>query len=98
MENIGTLTLIVLVLAAYRLTRLVVSDSIPFGNLRIRKVGTKLGELLHCPFCVSVWVGAFLALGHGTVGDEWGWQVFVGAMALSGATSLVASLLPHTFD
>lgn len=98
MENIGTLTLIVLVLATYRLTRLVVSDTIPFGNLRTRKVGTKLGELLHCPFCTSVWVGSFLAIGHGAIGDAWAWQVFVGAMALSGAVSLLASLLPHTFD
>lgn len=98
MEHIGILALIALILAAYRLTRLVVSDSVPFEPLRNKAQGTKLGELLTCPFCVSVWVGGFLAAGQGLVGDEWAWQVFVGAMALSGAVSLVASLAHEAFD
>lgn len=98
MENIGTLTLIVLVLAAYRITRLVTADEFPFGGLRDRLHGRWLGKLIICPFCVSVWVGGFLAVGHGTVGDEWPWQVFIGAMAISAVVSLLAALLPHSFD
>lgn len=98
MEHIGVLTIIAMVLAAYRLTRLVVSDTFPFEPLRHKAMGTKLGELLTCPFCVSVWVGGFLAIGQGLVGDGWGWQVFVGAMALSGVVSLLASLAHDSFE
>ena len=98
MENIGTLTLIVLVLAAYRLTRLITADEFPFGGLRDRLHGRWLGKLITCPFCMSVWVGGFLAVGQGIVGDVWGWQVFTGAMAISAVVSLLAALAPHSFD
>lgn len=98
MEDIGTLTVIILVLATYRLTRLIVSDTVPFGNLRTRKVGSKVGYLLSCPFCVSVWSGAFIATGQGIIGDMWGWQVFTSAMALSAVICLLATLLPQSFD
>lgn len=100
MEHIGILTLIALVLAAYRLTRLVVSDEVPFGPLRrnVEGSGSKFEYFMSCPFCVSMWVGGFLALGQGLIGDEWGWQVFAGAMALSGATSLIASLAHDAFE
>lgn len=98
MESIGILTVIVLVLSTYRLTRLLVSDTFPFEKLRLEAHGTWFGKLLSCPFCVSVWVGGFLSAGQSVVGDTWGWQVFVGAMALSGAVSIQASLLPETFD
>ena len=98
MESIGILTILVLILAAYRLTRLVVSDKVPFEGLRDRTVGTKLGYLLTCPFCTSVWVGFGLAIGQGLVGDSGVWQAFIGAMALSAVVSLLASLLPSVFD
>lgn len=100
MEHLGILAVAALILATYRLTRLVTSDEVPFGAVR-RKIegsGSKLEYLMSCPFCVSVWVGGFLAVGQGVIGDEWGWQVFVGAMALSAITCLLASLVPHTFD
>lgn len=100
MEHIGILAVVALVLAAYRLTRLVVSDWVPFGPLRERETskGSKLGDLMDCPFCTSVWVGGLLATGQALVGDGWGWQVFVGAMALSGAVSLLASLGHQAFE
>ena len=98
MGSLGTLTVIALVLATYRLTRLVVSDEFPFGGLRDRMHGRWFGKLITCPFCTSVWVGGFLAAGQVLVGDGWGWLVFVGAMALSAVTSLLASLAPQTFD
>lgn len=100
MEHIGILAVVTLVLATYRLTRLVVSDWVPFGPLRERQKsrGTKLGELMGCPFCVSVWVGAGLAVGHGLADDAWGWLVFIGALALSGVISLLAALVPQSFE
>lgn len=100
MEHFGILTLIVLILAAIRLTRLVVADYMPFGPLRdeASSKGSKLGVLMNCPFCTSVWVAGFLALGQGLIGDEWGWQVFIGAMALSGVVSLLATFGPQVFE
>jgi hypothetical protein len=98
MSDLGTLTVIVLALAAYRLTRLVTVDEFPFGKLRDEMHGSWFGKLITCPFCVSVWLGGFLAVGQGLVGDGWGWQVFIGALALSGVVSLTATLAPQTFD
>ncbi len=98
MESIGLLTLIALILAAYRITRLITSDTFPFEKFRLQMHGTWLGKLLICPFCVSVWIGGGLAVGQGLVGDGWGWQVFIGGWALSAAVSLLAALVPHSFD
>jgi hypothetical protein len=97
-ENIGILTVLVLVLATYRLTRLVTSDTFPFEPLRTRTVGSWFGYLITCPFCVSVWLGGFVAVGQGLIGDTWGWQVFTGAMALSAVVCLLASLAPQSFE
>lgn len=98
MEHIGILTIVALVLATYRLTRLVTSDKVPFEKLRIRNVGSTFGYLLTCPFCISVWVGSFVAAGQGLVGDSGIWQVFIGAMALSGVASMSAALAPQLYD
>lgn len=100
MSHIGILTVIALALAAIRLTRLVVADYMPFGPLRDRasSKGSKLGVLMNCPFCTSVWVGGFLAVGQSLLGDQWGWQVFIGAMALSGVVSLLASFGSQVFE
>lgn len=99
MESIGILTVVALVLAAYRLTRLITVDQFPFEPIRNSTQGHPFfGPLLVCPFCVSVWVGGFLAAGHALIGDGWGWQVFVGSMALSAVVSLLAALAPHSFD
>ena len=100
MESIGILTAVVLALAAFRLTRLVKSDEVPFGPIRrnIEGAGTRLEKLMFCPFCLSVWFGGFLAVGQGLVGDEWAWQVFTGGLALSGVVCLIASLAPQAFD
>jgi hypothetical protein len=99
MDHIGLLTVITLVLAAYRITRLVVADQFPFEPVRLWAHGRPFwGDLLVCPFCVSVWVGGFLAAGQALVGDGVGWHIFIGAMALSAVVSLLASLAPHSFD
>lgn len=98
MGTIGILTLLALILAAYRLTRLVVSDVFPFEPLRTKMVGTKIGYLLTCPFCSSVWVGFGLGIGQLLLGATGVWQVFIGAMALSAIVSIVATYLPALFD
>jgi hypothetical protein len=100
MEHIGILTVIALILATYRLTKLVTVDEVPFGAIR-RKIegsGSKLEYLMSCPFCVSVWVGGFLSVGQGLISDWSPWLMFVSAMALSATTCLLASLAPHSFD
>lgn len=98
MGNIGTLTIIILTLATYRLTRLVTTDTFPFEKIRNNSHGTWFGKLIICPFCISIWLGSFFALGQGLIGEKWGWQVFIGALALSAVTSLLASLAPQSFD
>lgn len=97
METIGILTVLALVLATYRLTRLIVADKI-FEGLRNRTVGSKIGYLVTCPFCLSIWFGIGLAIGHAVFGATLVWQVFIGAMALSAVVSLLASLLPDVFE
>lgn len=60
---------VLLVLAAYRLTRLVTRDSIWEGTrdrLGARLVdqgsglGAKVAELITCPYCAGVWVSALV--------------------------------------
>lgn len=98
MESLGILTVIALVLSAYRLTRLVVVDDFPFGKLRLNMHGSWFGDLITCPFCSSVWIGGFLSLGQGLVGESGIWQGFIGAMALSAVVSILATLVSQVFD
>lgn len=99
MGTIGILTALTLILAAYRLTRLVTVDKFPFETVRLNAMGKPFwGDLLVCPFCVSVWVGFFLAGGQALMGSWVGWQIFIGANALSAVVCLCAALLPRSFD
>lgn len=98
MEHIGILTVIVLILAAYRLTRLVVVDYFPFEKLRLQMHGRWLGKLMTCPFCSSVWIGGGLAAGQALVGDNPVWQVFIAGMAISAVVSLMVTLVPQVFE
>lgn len=57
------LELVVDALATYRLTRLIVEDEIaaPVRNRvweQFDPADSKVGYLLTCPWCVSIWVGA----------------------------------------
>jgi hypothetical protein len=96
-ETIGILTVVALVLATYRLTRLIVADKI-FEGLRTRTVGSKLGYLVTCPFCLSIWFGFGLAIGQAVIGTTMVWQVFIGALALSAVVCILAALVPQLFD
>ena len=80
------------VLAAWRLTHLLAAEDGPFDLvLRLRRrLGTGVwGQLMDCPYCVSLWVAAPLALL--LAGDLAGW--LLGTVALSGAVCIIEAAL-----
>lgn len=81
---------VVLVLAAYRITRLIAVDDLT-APLRDRVHGW-LGELVTCPFCVGVWVSAAVVLfaANTVVPLHWEWVVLVTA-AVAGGQSLCSA-------
>lgn len=85
------LVAVLAVLAVYRLTLLVVADEItrPPRDWLIERVPDRVGVLLSCPWCMSVWISvpvAWVAYEHG--GSGW---FLVPALALS--ASAVAGFL-----
>lgn len=69
----------VLVLAVARLTRLVTTDKVT-ESLRIRVVNrwgadAMISYFVHCPWCVSVYAAAPLAVGYVLAGDTWWYQI-----------------------
>lgn len=94
------MTLVVLALAGYRLTRLVVLDTILDGprDWLLRRLATrphvkapvraKLSELLQCVYCVGVWATlAIVAVWHWAPGLRPGVMV----IAVIGAQALLSS-------
>lgn len=82
--------------ATARLARLVTRDSI-FDTPRLRYVQamdkgghSKLAELAVCPWCISVWIGAAIALaGHSKVP---GYRLATSALAFSLAAGVINEL------
>jgi hypothetical protein len=75
-------------LAAWRLTHLLAAEDGPFGlvlKLRVRLGNGAWGQLMDCPYCMSLWVAAPLALLLAR--DLLGWGLSV--LALSGAVCIV---------
>jgi hypothetical protein len=61
--KLDALTFAIAALACYRLTILISRDLGPWDILKkLRKID-KCSRFLSCVFCVSIWVGAFIALG-----------------------------------
>ncbi|MDN5933891.1 MAG: DUF1360 domain-containing protein [Pseudonocardia sp.] len=62
-------------LAVARLTRLVQEDEVPFGPARELVLDlypdAKATELLRCPWCVSPWLAAFVALARWRYPRAW---------------------------
>lgn len=87
------LAVAVLALAAHRLTRLGLLDTMPFGALRERLVNRKpdgrLAELLTCPWCLGWWVSLGV-VAAASVLPRRVWQ----PLAVALAASSVAALLP----
>lgn len=79
-------------LVAWRLTHLLAAEDGPFGlvlKLRTRLGNGAWGQLMDCPYCVSLWVAAPLALLLAR--DLLGWALSV--LALSGAVCIVEAAL-----
>jgi len=90
------LMLVVGALGTFRGTRMVLQDEILAGFrdwwwAKYPPESTKRGYLLTCPWCLSIWIGAvlaiILALG-GTIG-----LVFVSILAFSALTGIIFELL-----
>lgn len=80
-------------LATHRLTRLVTTDEIaaPVRELIWKNFppeSTKLGYLITCPWCTSIWVGAGVALARRYVP---GWSLLAPALAASSVAGIVES-------
>jgi hypothetical protein len=76
------------VLAAWRITHLLAAEDGPFGlvlKLRERLGNGWWGQLMDCPYCVSLWVALPLAALLAT--DLLGWGLSV--LALSGAVCII---------
>ena len=80
-------------LAVFRLTKLVNDDEI-FADVRDKLLdrfppeSTKLGYLITCPWCVSIYTGLAAALARELAPRPW--NVVASALAFSAATGLVA--------
>lgn len=86
------LAVAVLALAAHRLTRLALLDTMPFGALRDRLVNRKpdgrVAELLTCPWCLGWWVSLAVVLAA-CVLPRRVWQPLAVALAASSVTALL---------
>lgn len=82
---------VVLVLAAYRVARLIAVDDLT-APLRDRTHGW-LGELVTCPFCTGVWVSIAVVLfaANTVLQLHWEWVLLVTA-AVAGGQALCASV------
>lgn len=79
------------VLASWRLSHLVAREDGPFDlvlRLRARAGDGMLGRLMDCPYCLSVWIAAPLALLVTTKPLEW----CLAWWAISGGSSLLERL------
>jgi hypothetical protein len=87
------LGLIVDSLATFRLTKLVNDDEIT-ADLRDKLLErfhpdeTKIGYLITCPWCVSIWAGGAVALARELAPRQW--NVAASALAFSAITGLAA--------
>jgi hypothetical protein len=87
------LGLVVDALAVFRLTKLVNDDEIT-ADLRDKLLerfhpeDTKIGYLITCPWCVSIYAGGAVALARELAPRPWG--VAAQALAFSAITGLVA--------
>jgi hypothetical protein len=82
------LRIVLAVLATWRVAHLIAREDGPFDvvlRLRARAGSGTLGQLMDCPYCVSIWVAAPWAvwIAHGPV--EW----IAVWLAISGGASLL---------
>jgi hypothetical protein len=92
MTSSSCLCLLIASLAAFRIARLVVVDSIldrPRSFVVVRSPRL-VGELLSCEWCVSVWASGVLVVGLAASGLVTGWWLlWLGWPAIAGAAGLM---------
>jgi Protein of unknown function (DUF1360). len=82
-------------LATYRLTRLLQQDTLPpllaiRDRLMARYGASPWSELLNCPWCLSVWLGAVVAVLRRVCPRLWGLAAH--ALAASAVTGLLSQV------
>ncbi len=85
------LQLVLIAGATARLVRLAQEDSIldrPRGWVSRRVRDRKAGELLLCPWCLSIWVGGLVASSWALWGSESWWMAGGAALTASMATGI----------
>ncbi len=85
------LQLVLIVGATARLVRLAQEDSIldrPRAWVARRLEGRKAGELLLCPWCLSIWVGGLVAASWVRWGSDLWWAAGGAALTASMATGI----------
>lgn len=87
--------LVLVSLATARLVRLAQTDTIldPIRRPLLRRAErtkAKGWELLWCPWCLSVWVGAVVAASWLAWGDDRGWSACTAVLAASYVTGILA--------
>lgn len=86
------LELVLIVGAVARLTRLLQTDTIldrPRARVRTWLGDWKVAELLWCPWCLSVWLGALVAVSWWAWGTGRWWLAVMVALTASMATGLL---------
>lgn len=93
------LLLCLLILASYRLSRLISKDSIfePFREWLGKQASNRnrfwlfVAELFHCPYCLGIWISAGFALTVSHSFLEWSLHT----LAIAGGQSLLQELSDH---
>lgn len=86
------LELLIVVLASYRLTHLLVFDSIAEPLRQLLGGRPIVGALIDCYWCAGIWVSAGLAI----VGDLPWMQLPVAILAVAGGQSLLETLVQRS--
>jgi hypothetical protein len=93
MTRAGPVELAVDALAAYRLTRLVIEDRVPFEQTRDwifnRWPESALAEALGCPWCSGMWVAAGATVASSFAPQVW--RPLARTLALSAAIGLLST-------
>lgn len=99
-------TFIAAALATWRLTRMIVSERGPYDLLgRFRfwagvrydmysqpKGTTELSKMIVCPYCLSIWIGALIAI---VTGSRKVWAVLTNGLAYSAVAVLITHWLEN---
>jgi hypothetical protein len=86
----------VIVIVVWRITHLISSEDGPFDMIiRLRKLmgNSFLGKLMDCFYCLSIWVGFFIALYAGSTLEE----ILILTLYYSGASLILEKFTNKNF-